>query len=259
MAAKNLGWREAMIEVLKAAPGPLHYTDIAEEIRERELKSDIGATPANSVNATVTFSLQRDGEESPFVRVGRGIIALREKVAEFGQVGTPHEVEDSDQTGLINAFGMYWNRDKVLWTSNPKILGRQQPGADPVDFCGQTGVYLLHHARSVVYVGRTTDQPLGRRLAQHTSDRLDGRWDRFSWFGVAAVGENGVLQTVDAPNLTLESLIVTMEALLVEGLEPPQNRKRGDDFRAIEYLQVEDPAINRNRIVALMDELKSKL
>jgi hypothetical protein len=31
-----------------------------------------------------------------------------------------------------------------------------------------------------------------------------------------------------------------MEALLIEGLEPPQNRRRGDDFRAVEYLQAED-------------------
>jgi hypothetical protein len=50
-----------------------------------------------------------------------------------------------------------------------------------------------------------------------------------------------------------------MEALLIEGLEPPQNRKRGDEFRAIEHLQIEDPSINKNKIVALMDELKSKL
>ncbi|MFQ6608184.1 MAG: hypothetical protein ACE5EE_06555 [Fidelibacterota bacterium] len=31
-----------------------------------------------------------------------------------------------------------------------------------------------------------------------------------------------------------------MEALLIEGLEPPQNRRRGDDFSAVEYLQAED-------------------
>jgi hypothetical protein len=54
-------------------------------------------------------------------------------------------------------------------------------------------------------------------------------------------------------------LITTMEALLIEGLEPPQNRKRGDDFRAVEFLQVEDPAIEKSRIVQLMDSLKGKL
>jgi len=50
MAAKNLGWREAIIEVLKAAAEPLHYTDIAEQIAEQGLRSDFGATPAASVS-----------------------------------------------------------------------------------------------------------------------------------------------------------------------------------------------------------------
>jgi hypothetical protein len=50
-----------------------------------------------------------------------------------------------------------------------------------------------------------------------------------------------------------------MEALLIEGLEPPQNRKRGDDFSAVEFLQVEDPEIQRSQTLQLIDELKSKL
>jgi hypothetical protein len=41
--------------------------------------------------------------------------------------------------------------------------------------------------------------------------------------------------------------------------EPPQNRKRGDEFRAVEYLQVEDPQIQKSQILQLMDELKKKL
>jgi hypothetical protein len=120
-------------------------------------------------------------------------------------------------------------------------------------------VYLLHDGRTVVYVGRTTNQPLGVRLRQHIVDRLNGRWDRFSWFGVYSVAEDASLNTAAAVNYDLTMLIVTMEALLIEGLEPPQNRKRGDDFRAVEFLQVEDPEIQKTQIVKLMDELKKKL
>jgi hypothetical protein len=96
-------------------------------------------------------------------------------------------------------------------------------------------------------------------LAQHTKDRLNGRWNRFSWFGIHRVGENGALQIISAPNFTLDSLVVTMEALLIEALEPPQNRKKGDEFRAIEYLQIEDPAINKAKIVELINVLQSKM
>ncbi len=54
-------------------------------------------------------------------------------------------------------------------------------------------------------------------------------------------------------------LIVTMEALLIEGLEPPQNRKRGDEFGASEFLQTEDPKIRKQSIRDMIDELKSKV
>lgn len=72
--------------------------------------------------------------------------------------------------------------------------------------------------------------------------------------------DNGSLRQIDGTgSFSLENLITTMEALLIEGLEPPQNRKRGDDFRAIEFLQVTDPEIHKSKIVSLMDELKAKL
>jgi hypothetical protein len=50
-------------------------------------------------------------------------------------------------------------------------------------------------------------------------------------------------------------VIATMEAVLIEGLEPRQDRKRGDDFQAIEFLQVEDPKLEMNRKLAIFQEL----
>ena len=257
----DLGWKEAIIRVLSAAAEPMHYTDIAEAIADQGLRTDFGATPAASVNATISVSIQNEGDQSPFTRVGRGFYSLRS--SENTILPSPSrkyaQEEDEDETGLINAFGMYWRRDRVLWTSGPRLLGQQQPGSTPVDFSGEKGVYLLHDGRDVVYVGRTTEQPLGARLRQHTLDRLNGRWDRFSWFGVYSVSESGSLSPDVTGSFSLENLICTMEALLIEGLEPPQNRKRGDDFRAVEFLQVEDPEIQKTHIVQLMDELKKKL
>lgn len=245
----DLTWRDAILRVLRDATEPMHYTEIAEEIAEQGLRADLGATPATSVSATIAAQLERE-----VVRVARGYYALTSKV----EAAVPLESEPED-TGLINAFGMYWARSLVLWMPTPRILGQQQPGSDPVDFCDQRGVYLLHDGRDVVYVGRTTEQALGIRLRQHTSDRLNGRWDRFSWFGVFGPSESGALNTSARPQYSLEMLIATMEALLIEGLEPPQNRKRGDDFKAVEFLQVEDPQIHKSRIMQLMEDLKAKL
>ena len=169
---------------------------------------------------------------------------------------TPTEPETVG--GIIQAFGMFWERNSVLWTTpNPAILGRQQLGADAVNFSGQKGIYLLYDGRDVVYVGRSVERPLGRRLYEHTQDRLRGRWNRFSWFGLLQVTESGELTEMER-SADLGTWVSTMEALLIEGLEPPQNRKRGDDFSAIEYLQAEDPAIERREKMELLAEMQKR-
>jgi hypothetical protein len=53
----------------------------------------------------------------------------------------------------------------------------------------------------------------------------------------------------------IEALIATMEAVLIEGLEPRQNRKRGDDFQAVEFLQVEDPAVQQQMKLAVAKQM----
>jgi hypothetical protein len=167
--------------------------------------------------------------------------------------------EAKETTGLINALGMYWSRDKINWnTGSPKLLGRQAAGSEPVDFSDQRGVYLLYDRNTVIYVGRAIDQGIGTRLKQHTFDRLSSRWDRFSWFGVFSVAENGELRE-DGENYDRAFLIATMEALLIESVEPSQNRRRGDDFRAVEFLQAEDPEIELTRMRALIGQMQSKL
>lgn len=260
----ELSWRDAIKKVLSDSGSALSYTDIADAIAERGLRSGLGATPAQTVNSVINTSITNDGDSSPFARVARGQYSLRTGPAlglAISNVPPIDSLEEqsNDETGLINAFGMYWSRANVYWQTTPRILGQQQTGTTQVDFCQQRGVYLLHDGHSVVYVGRTTDQPLGVRLRQHTNDRLNGRWDRFSWFGIYSVNENGSLNITAPGQISVDSLIVTMEALLIEGLEPPQNRKRGDDFRAAEFLQVEDPEIQKSQILSLMDELKKKL
>ena len=256
---RELGWKEAIVKILTAHAEPMHYTDITEAIAAQGLKKKFGATPAASAAAAISLSIQNEGDESPFVKVSRGTYTLKPvKGSATAKPPVPPEEEQNDETGFINAFGMYWRRDNVLWSTTPKLLGQQQLGSS-VDFCHQKGVYLLHDGSKVVYVGRTTDQPLGLRLKQHTTDRLNGRWDRFSWFGIYPVSDKGSLSTAPADTFNIENLIATMEALLIEGLEPPQNRKRGDDFSAVEFLQVEDPEIQKSQIYDLMEKLKKNL
>jgi hypothetical protein len=89
---------------------------------------------------------------------------------------------------------------------------------------------------------------------------LTGRWTRFSWFDIYPVKQDGSLETSVAFNsVGVNIVIATMEAVLIEGLESRQNRKRGDDFQAIEFLQFEDPKLELNRKRALLQDLAAGL
>jgi len=267
--SQNLPWREAIIRVLRDADGAMHYSDIADAIVARKLRAEVGPTPVNTVAAVLSLSMKQ-GEHSDFVRAGRGEYMLRSLheqprtstfVAEPTLEELDQEVETAaeESTGIIQAFGMYWTRSLVFWNSNPALWGQQQTGAKPVNFADQKGVYLLYDDRDVIYVGRAVDQPLSRRLSQHIVDRLSSRWNRFSWFGLMRVMQDGSLAAEVSKPLAPEVIVATMEALLIEGLEPPQNRRRGDDFRAVEYLQAEDPELERRRLSSLLAEISSRL
>ena len=58
---------------------------------------------------------------------------------------------------------------------------------------------------------------------------------------------------------TQEVVAATLEALLIEGLEPTQNRQRGDGFTAVEYIQSDDPEIEKRRMKQLLDSMQEKL
>jgi hypothetical protein len=239
--------------------GNLPWLAAIQQIIDQKLRKDVGATPASTVSANLAWSLKHEPDKTPFERVDRGLYILRPFQVNSGVANSeaskqapPEAAQEAveESAGIIQAFGMFWRRDLVEWINNPGLLGQQQ-GAKEVDFCDQRGVYLLHDSQRVVYVGQASDQPLGRRLSQHTADRLNGRWDRFSWFGIRRVTAEGKLVDVDLKNLSLSDIITTLEALLIEGLEPPQNRKRGEDFSAVEYLQVEDPVLKKKQKAAM--------
>jgi len=264
---KNKSWMEAIIEVLNSSKKEMHYEEIAEEIIKRKLRNKVGATPASSVNKYINSNLNEFKNKSLFEKVERGIYKLRKNLEL-----TPKEKQDmvknenispqfnvSDETfGLIKSFGVYWEREDVAWNANVKLLGTQTSNSKPVNFSNQNGLYILYDGRTCIYVGLCVNQGIGERLLQHTKDRLRGRWDRFSWFGFLSVSENGTL--VDENNkITLDLCIKTMESLLIESLEPPLNRKRGQDFGENEWIQESDPEIEKRKEKQLLEKMVKQL
>lgn len=261
-------WRDAIIRVLREAQTPLEYAEISDRALTQGYYKTDAATPHATVNAQITGSIKHDGAASPFVKVGRGVFGLKEGVGSIlpqqpaDQISkrvapvTETDIEDSDS--IVRSFGMYWQRDLVVWRNDPRVFGKQQAMARQVDFGRQKGIYLLYDHHTVVYVGRSIDRPLGKRLYEHTIDRLGSRWNRFSWFGLLDVTSEGALREVPvAPNLA--AMIGTLESLLIETLEPPQNRKRGDDFSAVEYIQDIDPELREREIQNTLRSIEQKM
>lgn len=254
--SKDLTWEEAIELVLRSADGPLQRGEIAERIAAQGLRSKLGGNPSASISAILSKALA--DEATPFQRVGRGEYTLKDKlIQEAVPASEPDKADAADsETGSLRAFGMFWRRESVSWAGKAKLFGRQGLGASQVNFSEQVGVYLLHDRERVIYVGRATEN-LFARLKAHTVDRLGGRWDRFSWFGLRGVNDDGTLDEASVP-WSSTVVIETMEALLIESLEPPLNRKRGDNFSAAEYLQVLDPELEKaRRRTALADLMRS--
>ena len=251
--AHELTWKEAINQVLGQFPGGLHYNEIAEKIIEQGLRKSVGATPAATVNAQISASIKHEGDASLYVRVNKGVFALKSGLSPVESAHlaaeSPLMVEqDEAQSQIISAFGMYWRRDAVAWKNNPRLWGFSKEFADKVDFGGQRGIYLLHDGRDVIYVGRSTDNSIGKRLLDNTKNRLSFRWDRFSWFGLNPVGEGGALGAMPA-SYSANNMIATLEAILIEAMEPRLNRQRGQELEAFEFFQHEDPELKTAKLM----------
>ena len=259
---EELTWPQAIQKVLSSSPNPLHYSEITERIISDGLRHNLGATPAATVIALISSSIKSKGSGSPYVRTAKGTYMLvqskgmlipSETTASNPAASIPDEEEQYD---IVTSFGMFWQRGEVEWVRTPKLLGKQKNGTISVDFSQQQGVYLLYDGREVIYVGRTTDG-LGSRLYNHTIHRLSARWDRFSWFGLRPVSDEGALGQLPK-DLIGKTRIPALEAILIEALEPRQNRKRGDDLERVEYVQDKDPEIRQRRLKAEFAQIISK-
>ena len=220
----RMSLKKAICKVLKDTTEPLHFRVISDIIASEDLWQNMSATPDKSVAGAIS-EMRKEGESID--RLGRGYYAWR-RPRPASSTADANEDDDADNaTVSIAAYGLYWERDKVKWD-----VGRQNRAAKTVYFADQQGVYLLHHLRTVIYVGRTSAENNGLfgRLRSHTkSDRRSGRWDRFSWFGVRPVNEDGSLSPVPAPSeLNTDLLIIILEAVLIETHLPPFNDKSGD-------------------------------
>ena len=163
MTSQEMDWQKAIITVLEDKGEPLQVTEL---IGERGLRTLSGANPANSVNGFLSQMTNKNHKsfKDQIQRVTRGVYMFVDPASPMPDPQQDiDDIDDAeteqDEKKIVPAYGLYWERDKVNWGKGSKgILGRQTPDSNEVDFSEQHGVYLLHNDRSVIYVGRTTEQ-----------------------------------------------------------------------------------------------------
>lgn len=134
---------------------------------------------------------------------------------------------------LIRGFGEFWNPDIVEWGSvGPGNRGKLKGTAHPdgaanfeVDVWDATAVYVLYSDFRPVYIGQA-DQRLGPRMRDHMVDRLGGRWDMFSWYSLSTLNKTtGSVRAPGKRSLKPKTVMDTIEAVLIQSLQPPLNRR----------------------------------
>ena len=250
----KLSWDDAIIRVLTEADEPTHYRDITDEILVRELVATVGKTPSATVRSAI-YRMIKSGKsiESPAPGVFR-LPGIKGGQTATVQVDDNESIasEDPAQNLSVAAYGLHWERHKVNW-SNGRILGYDTDPKQAIDFSNQQGVYLLHNWQSIVYVGRTDAEKSGllqRLRHHHRRSDWSGKWERFSWFGVRQVDDQGNM--IDGPDIATKEIVVAlMETLLIEVLGPALNRNQGDYLGNL-YRQATDPDIAREQALEML-------
>lgn len=134
-------------------------------------------------------------------------------------------------------------------------MGKAKNG-DAVNFANQTGVYVLYQWPQLNYVGRSTSGTLYQRLKAAHNDPAKGLWDKFSWFGLNQLDDDGRLRRRGQMSITDE--VTMMEALLISVLAPPYNN-RGGEGMGRQYFQVPDPMVEEREQKALARTLSELL
>lgn len=263
MPEQEMSWQDAIVKVLEDADKPLHTDEITAAILSDGLKSTAGKTPSATVAAMIS-RLLREGRQD-IVRAQRGYYYMR-AVADMTTMPEQEEPDDElDETDVpdnlaVAAYGLHWERDKVDWSAR-RLYGWDSVNVNPVgnyddfavDFANQQGVYLLHNWDAVVYVGRTTAKNNGlfqRLQAHHNSPAWAAKWERFSWFGMRRVNDEGELS--DGPeNAPKQVVAALMEAVLIETLRPAFNNRKGDYMGTL-YRQLVDPGIAEREALAML-------
>jgi len=239
----NTPWRQSIIEVLEDNGSPMHYREIARQIKNKELRYCLGNTPETTVNVYITQSIRKYKDNSPFEKVQIGTYRLNNN-------NLQSQTSTTNFSQIIHAFGKDWDRSKVYWDgASTKILGGKYDLFENSDFSGHCGIFLLQKGHEVIHIGNAGDTTLGECLYLKTIDDLKDKWDKFSWFSFGNMVEREDVVLGREYNVPLYDLLHTFMAVMLNVTQ--LNTASVHDFHHIKYNQFyrndrETQSLNRN-------------
>lgn len=155
----------------------------------------------------------------------------------------------------VTSYGLFWRSSEIDWHPGQgakdafRLLGRvgaQRGTIRIADFRRQQGIYILYDDYGPCYVGLTKKQGLGKRLKDHLSDHLEGKWDRFSWFGFWPIGadtDKAGVYRLNEPSVEVSedtnTTIGDLEALVIRAIGPRHNTQGMNFANAQLWTQIE--------------------
>jgi hypothetical protein len=143
---------------------------------------------------------------------------------------------------IVKSYGEFWNPDAVDWGAKELLGTWRDAGTNKENnFWSAKGIYVLYQEFKPLYVGKALadSSGVGKRLADHLSDRLVGRWDMFSWYSLSKPSKtSSSVNLAGGRHLSTKQMIETLEAMAILITDPPLNRKRESLDGTIEVEQV---------------------
>ena len=121
------------------------------------------------------------------------------------------------------------------------------------------GIYCLYGGGELIYVGKAglgTKSTLFKRLKDHRTDYMSGRWNKFSWFGCLRS------ELEKREKITHLDSLAQLEAILIAITNPRFNKASGAFKQADQVFQVPhdesdgDIADKLRRMEEVLNEIK---
>ena len=221
---------EEIKSVLSKSEKPMSSDEIASK-----LDFPRGPMPWNKIQLELEESIARG--DSQIVKKYPGIYVMRSNPG----TATAHEPQTSDHLdlpGVITCYGQDWQRDRVQWNAPVQLIGSQMMTSTEIDFAPQIGFYALGWGlgKAVEFIGFSGKRTIGECLLEHTNDRLSGRWESFSFYGLKPILQDGSFGPLPE-SVTSTETVASILSILVSVVQPKGNRRYYDMFSTLEFAQ----------------------